>query len=70
MEVYGEVDIHVHVIDQLLQNPNITVDTAAFIKAFGIEGEDVENRVYSLTDYDAELRTQRLSPYSQGEHNT
>lgn len=70
LEVYGEVDIHVHVIDQLLQNPNITVDTAAFIKAFGIEGEDVENRVYSLTDYDAELRTQRISQYTQGEHNT
>ena len=31
---------------------------------------DVENRIFSLTDYDSYLRTQFISQYTQGEQNT
>ena len=70
LDVFGEVDIHINVIDQIINNANVIVDTAAFIKAFGIEGPDVENRIFSLTDYDSYLRTQFISQYTQGEQNT
>lgn len=70
LEVFGEVDIHINVIDQIINNANVIVDTAAFIKANGIEGPDVENRIFSLTDYDSYLRTQFISQYTQGEQNT
>lgn len=70
LEVFGEVDIHIDVIDQIINNANVIVDTAAFIKANGIEGPDVENRIFSLTDYDSYLRTQFISQYTQGEQNT
>lgn len=70
LNVYGQVDIHVDVIDSIINNDNVIVDTAAFIKAFGITGPDVEDRVYSLTDYDAYLRTKTISQYTQGEQNT
>ena len=70
LDVFGEVDIHINVIDQIINNANVIVDTAAFIKAFGIEGPDVENRIFSLTDFDSYLRTQFISQYTQGEQNT
>ena len=70
LDVFGEVDIHINVIDQIINNANVIVDTAAFIRAFGIEGPDVENRIFSLTDYDSYLRTQFISQYTQGEQNT
>lgn len=70
LDVFGEVDIHINVIDQIINNANVIVDTAAFIKANGIEGPDVENRIFSLTDYDSYLRTQFISQYTQGEQNT
>ena len=70
LDVFGEVDIHINVIDQIINNANVIVDTAAFIKANGIEGPDVENRIFSLTDFDSYLRTQFISQYTQGEQNT
>ena len=70
LDVFGEVDIHINVIDQIINNANVIVDTAAFIRAFGIEGPDVENRIFSLTDFDSYLRTQFISQYTQGEQNT
>ena len=70
LDVFGEVDIHINVIDQIINNANVIVDTAVFIKAFGIEGPDAENRIFSLTDFDSYLRTQFISQYTQGEQNT
>ena len=70
LTIYGRVDVHVDGIAQITENPNIVLDTAAVIKAYGIEGEDFENRTYSLTNYDTDLREQFINLYTQGETNT
>lgn len=70
LTIYSRVDTHVSAIDQVTNNRNVTLDSAAVVKAYGIQGEDFENRPYSLTDYDTELRAKFINLYTQGETNS
>ena len=67
MMIYGKIDIHISVVNTLLTNPRIIIDSAAVMNVTGMEllGE----RSFSLTDYDSILRQKIIKKYTQGEVN-
>ena len=64
--IYGRIDIHVSRLDFILGIKNLVLDSAAVLNVSGIEQSD---RVYSLTDYDTELRERFINVNTQGEKN-
>lgn len=67
LAIYGRVNVHVDTIDNLLNTPNIRIDSAAFIN---VEGIDTSNRAFSMTDYELELRDKIINVHTQGERNS
>ena len=67
IKIYGEVDIHLTVINILMGNENIFIDTAAVINVSGI---DLGDRDYSITDYAKDLQNTVINKYTRSEINT
>ncbi len=66
LTIYGEVDIHLNMVDSLLNVNGVTIDSAAVMNVDGIDDQD---RKYSMTKYETELREKMINMYTQGEVN-
>ena len=65
--IYGRIDIHLSRVDDILNVPNVIIDSAAVLNVSGIENN--VDRTFSLTDYDMELRQKFINVNTQGEKN-
>lgn len=66
LTIYGRVDVHISVIDSILNAPGVIVDSAAVMNVDGIEETE---RQFSLTNYEVELRERFVNVNTQGEKN-
>ena len=66
INIYGEINVHLSRVDSILNVYGITIDSAAVMN---VDGIDLENRPYSLTDYDSDLRNMVINIHTQGETN-
>lgn len=66
LTIYGRIDVHLSRVDNLLNFQGIIIDSAAVMN---VEGIDVGDRPYSLTDYDSSLREKVINIHTQGESN-
>jgi hypothetical protein len=64
--IYGRVDIHVSKLNSIINNPNITIDSAAMLNVTGIK---YDNKYFSLTQYESELKLRDITTNTQGEKN-
>lgn len=64
--VYGRIDIHVSKLKSIVNNPNITIDSAAVLNVTGI---NYDNKQFSLTQYESELKLKDVNVNTQGEKN-
>lgn len=67
LTIYGEVNIHLNLVDPLLNNDAVTIDSAAVMLVDGMEL--LGDRPLSLTDWDAVLRNKIINVNTQGEVN-
>lgn len=65
--IYGKIYINLNSVHGLLNAPNVTIDPAATMFVTGLE--TLGQRLYSLTDYFAELSNQVININTQGEKN-
>lgn len=66
LTIYGRVDIHLNKVDSLLNVKGVTIDSAAVMDVKGINNQ---NRKYSMTDYDSDLRSKTINMHTQSEVN-
>lgn len=66
LTIYGRIDVHLSRVDNLLNFQGITIDSAAVMN---VEGIDIGDRPYSLTDYNSSLREKVINIHTQGESN-
>lgn len=66
--VFGNIYCHHSKVNELYNNPNIYIDNSATLYVTGLD--DLGERPYSLTEYTVELRSEQLTPHSQGEFDT
>ena len=67
MTIYGTINIHLSVVNKLLNNPQITIDSAAVMNVSGMDS--LGERTFTLNDYDKLLRNKVIKKYTQGEIN-
>lgn len=67
MTIYGQVNIDISVVDKLLSDKNIILDTAAVLNVSGLD--QLGSRIFSLTDYYTELSNKIINTNTQGEKN-
>jgi len=66
IDIYGDIDVHLSQVDSILNVYGINIDSAAVMNVTGIA---IQDRPYSLTDYDTELRNMVINIHTQGETN-
>ena len=66
--IYGQINIHLSMIDALVNVDGITIDTAAIMNVDGMD--QLGKRPFSLTDYEVHLRGIPINVHTQGEINT
>ena len=64
VSIYGNVNIHLSNISTLIDDENIYIDSATL---FEVEGIDITNRIFSLSDYEISLRELNINENTQGE---
>ena len=64
--IYGKVDVHISKLNAIVANPNITIDSAAILTVTGI---NYDNKQFSLTQYETELKQRDINVNTQGEKN-
>ena len=64
--IYGTVNINVAELNSIVSNPNITIDSAAVLNVTGIS---YDNKHFSLTQYESELKLKDINVNTQGEKN-
>lgn len=67
LTIYGEINIHLSLVDVLMAYEGVVIDSAAVMNVDGIE--DLGERPYSLSDYDKDLRDKVINVETQGEIN-
>jgi len=67
LKIYGEVNIHLTIINVLMDNPNVYIDTAAVIN---VDGIDLGDRDFSISDYVKSLQGVVINKYTRNEYNT
>lgn len=68
LTIYGGINIHLNRVDSLVNTDGIIIDSAAVMT---VDGMDLlGKREYSLTDYDAYLRTKVINVDTQGSIDT
>lgn len=65
--VGGNLDIHVSMVDYIINGSHVYIDSSVAVNIFGI---DLGDRPFSLTDYELSLRDKIINPYTQGEYNS
>ncbi|MCM1218436.1 MAG: flagellin [Lachnospiraceae bacterium] len=68
IKIYGNIIVDLNRVDALLDMEGVIIDSAAVISVRGLD--QLGKRLYSLTDYDADLRKKVINIYTQGESNT
>lgn len=63
----GELDIHLAMIDGVLYNNGIYIDSSVVVNIGHI---DLGDRPYSMTDYESSLRNKTINIRTQGEYNS
>lgn len=66
IEIYGKINTHLSKVDNLVKLPNIIIDSAAVMT---VDGINTTGRVFSMTDYEIELRDKVINVNTQGEKN-
>lgn len=64
--IYGTINIDVAELDSILNNTNITIDSSAILNVTGIS---YDNKQFSLTQYESELKRKDINVNTQGEKN-
>ncbi len=64
--IYGSIDVHISRVDSILNVKGITIDSASVMN---VEGINLPNRPYSLTDYNSTLMEKIINAYTQSEKN-
>jgi len=67
VEIYGDINVTLSVVDNIINNDGIYIDSAAHVN---VEDLNLGERVYSITDYEQDLRKEIINPYTQGEYNS
>ncbi|MCM1223057.1 MAG: hypothetical protein NC548_52255 [Lachnospiraceae bacterium] len=68
IRIYGTIVVDLSQVDALLDMEGVIIDSAAVISVKGLD--QLGKRLYSLTDYDADLRKKVINIHTQGETNT
>lgn len=63
----GELDIHLAMVDSVLYNEGIYIDSSVVVNIGHI---DLGDRPYSMTDYESSLRDKTINIRTQGEYNS
>lgn len=66
--IYGQINIHLSMVDALVNVDGITIDSAAVMNVEGMD--QLGERPFSLTDYEAYLRNIPINVNTQGEMNS
>jgi hypothetical protein len=66
ISIYGKINVHLSKVDSILNIYGITIDSAAIMN---VDGINLLDRPYSLTDYDSDLRNMLININTQGEIN-
>lgn len=66
LTIYGKINIHLNMVDSLLNVNGVTIDSAAVMDVDGIDDQD---RKYSMTKYESDLRDKMINMHTQGEVN-
>lgn len=64
ISTYGTMEVDVDLMDDVMYKENFWIDPSVVIKPINM---DLGDREYSFTDYDAELREDKITPYTQGD---
>lgn len=65
--IYGQIDVHIGSVQNLLNISGVTIDSAAVMNVDGLES--LGKRPFSLTDYYTELSNRVINVHTQGEKN-
>lgn len=63
----GKLDVHLAMVDLVLYNPGIYVDSSVVVNISHI---DLGDRPYSMTNYESSLRDKIINIHTQGEYNS
>ena len=64
--IYGSINVHLSRVESILDVSGIIIDSAAVME---VDGIPPQNRPYSMTNYDSDLRDMRINVHTQGETN-
>lgn len=67
LKIYGEINIHLNSVYNLINIPGVVIDSAAVMNVDGLD--KLGKRPFSLTDYYTELSNRVINVHTQGEKN-
>lgn len=66
ISIYGDINVHLSKVDSILNVYGIIIDSAAVMH---VDGINLQDRHYSMTQYDSDLRNMIINVHTQGETN-
>ena len=66
ISIYGDINVHLSKVDSILNIYGIIIDSAAVMH---VDGINLQDRHYSMTQYDSDLRNMIINVHTQGETN-
>ena len=65
INMYGTINVDVNLIDKLLANDRVIIDSSAVVKLLNV---NLGDREFSLTDYNLKLQDESITPNTRGEY--